>query len=109
MNYVNGEYHLSVNEEEINLKNYIISDNEFIVTYLDKQYSSNDDLIFKLQNGNNKFNISADDQNIILNFIKNYECKITVLNEQLEEVESFNIKNNTYLTENNFSLNKIYQ
>ena len=56
MNYVNGEYHLSVNEEEINLKNYIISDNEFFVTYLDKQYSSNDDLIFKLQNGNNKFN-----------------------------------------------------
>jgi len=107
MNYVNGEYQLAVNDEEINLNDYIIYEDEYKIEFNNEQYSSSQNLIFKLVNGNNYFKIITDDETIKLNIIKNYECKITVLNESMEEIESFIVKNNSYLTEKNFHLDNI--
>ena len=98
-----GIYGLVTEEESIDLKQYITYSKEYKVIYDSKEYSSNDDLLFSLKNGNNEFIIKMKNIEYTISIFKEYECKVNVLDENNQTIDVLTFKNNTKLTFDIFS------
>ena len=98
-----GIYELVTEEESIDLKQYITYSKEYKVIYDSKEYSSNDNLLFSLKNGNNEFIIKTKNIEYTISIFKEYECKVNVLDENNQTIDVLTFKNNTKLTFDIFS------
>lgn len=100
MNNINGEYYLTVDEDTINLNDYIVSSSDFVVKYLFKEYNSNtNSLLFNLKDGNNNFTITSDNIEIKLHIYKNFNCTVNFIDNYGNKIYSTNVLCNSYLND----------
>lgn len=102
MTATNGIYQLTVsdNVKFIDLINYIDYGGEYKIIVNDKEYSSMDQTIFELSNGNNYFTIKSQNQEFKLLFYKEYFVKVIILNNDMIEISSFEISANSKILMN---------
>lgn len=107
LEYNNNQYELITKEDNIKLSDYIQYTKEYKIIYLEKEYSSNDDPIFILQNGNNIFTVKLSQEEYTISIFKEYDCKVTIIDDNKEIIDVLTYKYNTTLSTSMF--NKKYQ
>lgn len=98
LEYNNNQYELITKEDNIKLSDYIQYTKEYKIIYLEKEYSSNDDPIFILQNGNNIFTVKLSQEEYTISIFKEYDCKVTIIDDNKEIIDVLTYKYNTTLS-----------
>ena len=102
----NGSYNLVVVKDELNLKEYISGDKEYKVNYLNKEYSSNEELVFNLLNGDNIFELNCENKSYTLCFHKKFNCNIIVVDNNLNELDRFEVESLSTIDNSIIDFNK---
>lgn len=86
----NGDYYLEVayDIDSVNLDDYIVSNSEYTIDFLDETYVSNvDGVIYELTCGENKFTITSNNKSYDLIFYRQLAYNLTILDENNEVVD----------------------
>ena len=81
MEEIEGEYYTELPQDTIyiDLNNYVNCNTKYDVMYNGKTYSSDYELIFNLEDGENDFEIIGKNRTEILHFFKNHYVKLDTL------------------------------
>ena len=106
LDYNNNQYELVTEDDKIDLKQFITYSKIYLVNYQDKEYSSNDQLLFNLNDGDNIFVIKVKNEEYQISIIKKYQCNVYIYDDNNTELDILNIMYNEKISSDLIDVNK---